>query len=58
MNDIRIMTNVSTTISFFLFVFVCFTIFLQDYNRDTQVGATGWTFVICCHSALEFLEFR
>jgi len=58
MNVICIMTNVSTTISSSFFVLFCFIIFLQDYDRDTQVGARGWTFDICCHSALVFLEFR
>jgi len=59
MNVICIMTNVSTTFSFLLFFFLFYlTIFLQDYDRDTQVAARGWTFDICCHSALVFLEFR
>jgi len=58
MNVICIMTNVSTTISSSFFVLFCFIIFLQDYDRDTQVAARGWTFDICCHSALVFLEFR
>ena len=56
MNDICITTNIMTTILAFLLS--CFTNFLHNYDRDTHVGATGWIIVLCCHSALVFLEFR